>query len=156
IVLWLLMIRGISIEFRNHVASPVWRPLWDAGFALASALLAVFFGAALGNVVRGVPLDDSGFFFLPLWYDFAVSSKAGILDWYTLIAGVTAFVALTMHGSLWVALKTSAPIRDRAHNLARTAWWGVVAMTIVISAASFAIQPHLSHRFVSAPLGYIF
>ena len=56
-VLWLLILRGVSIEFRNHVASPVWHPLWDAGFAVASALLAIFFGAALGNVVRGVPLD---------------------------------------------------------------------------------------------------
>src|SRR5712664_2467019 len=51
-VLWLLMLRGISIEFRSHVESPVWRPLWDVVFGGASALLAIFFGAALGNVVR--------------------------------------------------------------------------------------------------------
>ena len=57
IVLWLLILRGISIEFRNHIQSLVWQPLWDAVFAGASALLAIFFGAALGNVVRGVPLD---------------------------------------------------------------------------------------------------
>src|SRR5436190_16302632 len=56
-VLWLLILRGISIEFRGHVESPVWRPLWDAVFGGASALLAIFFGVALGNVVRGVPLD---------------------------------------------------------------------------------------------------
>ena len=52
IVLWLLIVRGISIEFRNHIASPVWTPVWDSGFAFASLLLAVFYGAALGNVVR--------------------------------------------------------------------------------------------------------
>src|ERR1700733_10767815 len=57
IVLWLLIVRGISIEFRNHIASPVWTAVWDSGFAFASLLLAVFYGAALGNVVRGVPLD---------------------------------------------------------------------------------------------------
>src|SRR5712664_598387 len=51
-VLWLLMLRGISIEFRSHVESPVWRPLWDVVFGGASALLTIFFGAALGNVVR--------------------------------------------------------------------------------------------------------
>src|ERR1700744_3999876 len=66
VVLWLLIVRGISIEFRNHVRSPLWPPVWDAGFSGASLLLAIFFGAALGNVVRGVPLDDSGYFFLPL------------------------------------------------------------------------------------------
>src|SRR5437867_12660959 len=58
-VLWLLILRGISIEFRSHVESPVWRPLWDVVFGGASTLLTIFFGAALGNVVRGVPLDAS-------------------------------------------------------------------------------------------------
>jgi cytochrome d ubiquinol oxidase subunit II len=65
IVLWLLILRGTSIEFRNHIQSLVWQPLWDAVFAGSSALLAVFFGAALGNVVRGVPLDASGELRLP-------------------------------------------------------------------------------------------
>src|SRR6266700_8311791 len=51
IVLWLLIVRGISIEFRSHVASPLWPPLWDTGFGAASLLLAIFYGAALGNVV---------------------------------------------------------------------------------------------------------
>ena len=69
IVLWLLMGRGISMEFRNHVDHPVWRPFWDVAFSVSSALLAIFFGAALGNVVRGVPLDASGEFFAPLWTD---------------------------------------------------------------------------------------
>ena len=65
IVLWLLMLRGISIEVRNHIDSPVWKPFWDVIFAGASALLAIDFGAALGNVVRGAPLDSAGDFFLP-------------------------------------------------------------------------------------------
>src|SRR5580658_10679463 len=67
IVLWLLILRGISIEFRNHVESAVLIPLWDFLFCASSLLLAIFYGAALGNVVRGVPLDESGYFFEPLW-----------------------------------------------------------------------------------------
>ena len=67
IVLWLLMLRGIAIELRNHIDSPVWRPLWDVTFGLSSLLLVLFFGVALGNVVRGVPLDPHGRFFVPLW-----------------------------------------------------------------------------------------
>src|SRR5437899_664467 len=70
IVLWLLILRGASIEFRNHIKSAVWDPLWDFLFCTSSLLLAVFFGAALGNVVRGVPLDASGYFFEPLWTNF--------------------------------------------------------------------------------------
>src|SRR5581483_5144605 len=118
IVLWLLILRGIAIEFRNHVESPVWHPLWDLVFAASSGLLAIFFGAALGNVVRGVPLDASAEFFLPLWTNFRVSRDAGILDWYTILAGFTAFVALAAHGALWVALKTAGAVKARAERVA--------------------------------------
>src|SRR5689334_17151737 len=61
-VLWLLILRGTAVEFRNHIVSPVWAPLWDVVFAGASALLALFFGAALGNVLRGIPIDAGGNF----------------------------------------------------------------------------------------------
>src|SRR5271165_6435997 len=54
-VLWLLILRGIAIEFRGHIGGPIWPALWDACFMASSLLLAVFYGAALGNVVRGVP-----------------------------------------------------------------------------------------------------
>src|SRR5207237_1155993 len=67
LVLWLLILRGISIEFRSHLANPLWRPFWDAVFALASLLLAVVLGAALGNVLRGVGLDGTGSFSTPLF-----------------------------------------------------------------------------------------
>ena len=65
-VLWLLILRGTSIEFRNHIKSPIWIPFWDFFFSISSLLLAIFFGAALANVVRGVPLDQSGYFFRDL------------------------------------------------------------------------------------------
>src|SRR5512146_2096169 len=61
-VLWLLMLRAVGIEFRTHVESPVWRGFFDVIFSVSSLLLAVFFGAALGNVVRGVPLGPDGYF----------------------------------------------------------------------------------------------
>src|SRR5947209_15747327 len=67
IVLWLLMGRGIAIELRSRFPNPVWTAFWDGVFALCSVLLAMFFGAALANVVRGVPLDAHGYFFEPLW-----------------------------------------------------------------------------------------
>ena len=122
IVLWLLILRGISIEFRNHVASVVWHPLWDAVFAASSGLLAIFFGAALGNVVRGVPLDRAGDFFLPLWTDFSAGNEAGILDWYTVLVAVAALLTLTVHGALWLALKNEGAVEPRARALASRAW----------------------------------
>src|SRR5271154_753053 len=105
-VLWLLMLRGIGIEFRAHMENPVWQGFFDVIFCVSSALLAIFFGAALGNVVRGVPLGPDGYFFEPLWTNFRVQSNAGILDWYTVLTGVIALVTLTAHGSLYVAVKT--------------------------------------------------
>ena len=95
IVLWLLILRGLSIELRGHVDSPTWRPFWDAVFGGSSILLAIFFGAALGNVVRGVPLDKRGDFFLPLWTNFQLGHEVGILDWYTILVGFLA--ALDAH-----------------------------------------------------------
>jgi cytochrome bd ubiquinol oxidase subunit II len=155
-VLWLLMLRGIAIEFRSHVESPVWRPLWDAVFGGASALLAIFFGAALGNVVRGVPLDASGFFFLPLWTNFGVQGALGILDWYTVVVGVAAFATLMLHGALWVALKTEGPLEERCRRLALRTWWAVAALVVLITALSFAVQPQLSASFSMRPWGYVF
>src|ERR687885_187822 len=86
IVLWLLMVRGVSIELRAHIHHPVWTAFWDGAFFVGSTLLAVFYGAALGNVVRGVPLNADGYFFEPLWTDFSpFSATPGILDWYTVL-----------------------------------------------------------------------
>src|SRR5205823_2578161 len=64
IVLWLLIMRGLGIELRMHLEMGVWRAFFDGLFFLASLLLAIFYGAALANVIRGVPLGVDGFFFL--------------------------------------------------------------------------------------------
>ncbi|HEY1493019.1 MAG TPA: cytochrome d ubiquinol oxidase subunit II [Candidatus Solibacter sp.] len=156
IVLWLLILRGISIEFRNHIESLVWHPLWDAVFAGSSALLAIFFGAALGNVVRGVPLDQAGDFFLPLWTNFSPGQDAGILDWYTILIALAALLTLTVHGALWIALKNEGTVEQRARSLASRAWWGILAAVIAITLVSFRIQPHLQESFTARPWCYIF
>src|SRR5271168_4304445 len=105
IVLWLLMLRGISIELRSHSGDPLWRSFFDGLFTFSSVLLAVFFGAALANVVRGVPIGTDDYFFLPLWTNWRTGPHPGILDWYTVTGGVLAVVALALHGSLYLALK---------------------------------------------------
>lgn len=155
IVLWLLMGRGISLEFRNHVDHPVWRPFWDVAFSVSSALLAIFFGAALGNVVRGVPLDASGEFFAPLWTNFRLGPPTGIVDWYTLPMGLLAFAALATHGSLWIALKTSGPLAERARRFAASGWAATVFLTVVVSALTFRVQPLIPARMRAHPAGLL-
>lgn len=156
IVLWLLILRGISIELRNHLDNAVWKPLWDTVFCGASGLLAIFYGAALGNVVRGVPLDQNGEFFLPLWTNWQPGAEPGILDWYTVLVGVLAFVTLAQHGALWVHLKAEGALGQRARRAATTAWWAVVVFTIVVTLASFFIQPVLGSSFSARPWGVVF
>lgn len=155
-VLWLLILRGTSIEFRNHVVSRVWDPFWDFLFCASSLLLAVFFGAALGNVVRGVPLDASGYFFEPLWTDFRLGEVTGILDWYTVTVGVLALLVLMMHGALWVRLKTKGAVNARAGRLASRTWWGVLALTLLVTWITFEVQPQVKVNFVTWPWGAIF
>ncbi len=155
-VLWLLILRGISIEFRSLVAGPVWSPFWDLTFCLSSALLAIFFGAALGNVVRGVPLDAQGYFFEPLWTNFRFGADTGILDWYTILVGVAAYFALSMHGALWVAYKCEAQVAARARRIARLSFWGVLAMTLLITLISLRVQPQILVNLSAHPWGFVF
>jgi cytochrome bd ubiquinol oxidase subunit II len=156
IVLWLLMLRGMAIEFRSHIQNDLWRPFWDVVLCGASALLAIFYGAALGNVVRGVPLDKEGYFFVPLWTNFGTGANPGIIDWYTVLIGVSALVVLTMHGALWVNLKTSGELQYRARTIASKLFPVVVAAAIAISIASFNVQPHLLQSFTERPWLWVF
>src|SRR5437763_11539848 len=122
IVLWVLMLRGISIEVRSHIQNPVWVSFWDGVFFLGSTLRAIFYGAALGNVVRGVPLDRNGTFFEALWTDFnPYSSNPGILDWYTILIGLLALAVLTAHRANDIAMQTGDGINARARRIARLA-----------------------------------
>ena len=156
VVLWLLILRGISIEFRSHVNSELWHSFWDVVFGGASALLAVFYGTALGNVIRGVPLDPEGTFFLALWTNFQPGPNAGLIDWYTLLVGVTAFAVLTLHGALWVALKTEGDLQARCHGIAKRLWMPVLSLVLLISVLSFRIQPLLLRSFEERPWGFVF
>jgi cytochrome bd ubiquinol oxidase subunit II len=129
IVLWLLIMRGASVELRTHIDIGVWRSFFDGLFFFSSLLLAVFFGAALANVIRGVPLRTDGYFFLPLWTNWRVGPEPGILDWYTVIGGVVALVALAIHGALYLAVKTEGELQERARTFVRQTWVVLVVLT---------------------------
>ena len=157
IVLWLLMVRGITIELRSRIASPVWATFWDGMFFLGSALLAIFFGAALGNVIRGVPLNSQGYFFEALWTDFnPFSAEPGILDWYTILTGLLAFTALMMHGANYIAVKTEGAVNERARRISLAGWLITIPLAILASVATFFVQPQVYTSFNQRPWGIIF
>jgi len=157
IVLWLLMLRGVSIELRSRISNPVWFSFWDGMFFLGSALLAFFYGAALGNVVRGVSLNAQGYFFAPLWTDFnPFSANPGILDWYTILTGLLAFAVLQTHGANYIAAKTEGAVNERARRIARFGWLATIALAILASVATFYVQPQVYTSFAQRPWGVIF
>jgi cytochrome bd ubiquinol oxidase subunit II len=137
LVLWLLVGRGLGIELRHQVDSPLWRTACDTVFWLASAALAMVFGVALGNVVRGVPLGPDGYFHLPLF---------ALLNWYALLVGLLGLVVLTAHGAAFLAARADGEIARRARHWARRLWWGELAL---VAAAAWPTY-HVRHAMLTS------
>jgi cytochrome d ubiquinol oxidase subunit II len=152
IVLWLLICRGASVELRMHIDHNVWRSFFDGLFFVSSGLLAIFFGAALANVIRGVPLGADNYFFLPLWTNWRVGPAPGILDWYTVIGGVVALVALATHGALWLVLKAPGELENRARRAAGGLWIGLLLVTLISLPATIAVRPAALDNYKAHPV----
>jgi cytochrome bd ubiquinol oxidase subunit II len=149
LVLWSLILRGVAIEFRSHVGDRLWRGFWDVIFSLASALLPVLFGAALGNLIRGVPLTNDGWFQLTLFTTFQPHDPVGTLDWYTVLAGVFALVTLTGHGAMYLSWRASGPVGERARAIGARLYivlallWPLTTLgTVVVNRDLLAALPH--------------
>jgi len=155
LVLWFLIMRGLSIVLRSHLHNPLWRAFWDATFAAASLLLAVVFGAALGNIIRGVPLTPDGYFFAALWTTFTPGPTPGILDWFTVLVGALTVAILAVHGANYLAIKTDAAVRSRASRIADAGTWAVVFLAIMAISTLLFVQPALQHRYDAHPVGYV-
>ncbi|HVO10275.1 MAG TPA: cytochrome d ubiquinol oxidase subunit II [Vicinamibacteria bacterium] len=143
LVLWLLLGRGLAIEFRHQVDSELWRDAWDVVFAGASTLLAVLFGVAVGNVLHGLPLDANGEF---------LGSFALLLNPFSILCGVLSLAVLALHGAAWLALKTTAAVQQRARRWARGLFWAVAALLAAVVAASFAVRPDFTANFGRWPV----
>ena len=151
VVLWLLILRGVAIELRSHQDHPLWREFWDTVFSLASALLAVVFGASLGNLIRGVALEKEGLRGMALFTNFLIGREPGILDWYTGLVGVFTLVALAVHGALYLAWRTTGPVRERSLAFAREAWKAALALWIAATAATAWVRPEVFSGLAARP-----
>jgi cytochrome d ubiquinol oxidase subunit II len=155
LVLWLLIFRAIGIEFRAHVDVPVWREFFDGLFFFGSALLAIVLGVALGNVIRGVPLGEDGYFFLPLWSDLKPGPNPGILDWYTVMAGLIAFIALATHGAIYVALKTEGDLSRRSRSVGMALFPVLVVLSVAGLIATIRVRPEVLNNYRAHPVGFV-
>lgn len=155
LVLWCLLLRGISIEFRSHLGDGMWRAFWDGVFALASTLMPILLGAALGNVLRGVPVDASGYFNIPFFTHFGTHNPVGILDWYTVLIGVFVLITLVAHGAAFLAWKTDGPVQARSLRAALPLWSGVAVVWLIATLATSRVNPGLFLGWLHAPLAWV-
>jgi cytochrome d ubiquinol oxidase subunit II len=156
LILWLLVLRGIAIEFGRHVDHHLWNSFWDLILAVSSALLILLLGVAFGNVIRGVPLDQRGEFHMAFFTDFGVRGHVGLIDWYTLSVGLFVLASLGAHGATFLMNKTTAPVRDRSKTAGAWLWRLTLVLGILVALETRAVRPDLWHEFASRPLSLPF
>jgi cytochrome bd ubiquinol oxidase subunit II len=141
LLLFALIIRGVSLEFRGKINSPGWKKGWDAGIFLGSALPALLLGVAFGNIFSGLPMDAAGYH----------GSLLSLLNPYGLLTGALFVVMFLTHGSIYVCVKTEGELCDRSSALARKLWIAELGVAVLFLAAT-AFATKLYDNFLSAPL----
>lgn len=155
LILWGLILRGISLEVGGHINDRMWQGWWDFVFVFSNFLLAILFGAAAGNVARGVPLDAEGNFSMSFFTNFGVRGNVGLLDWYTVSVAVFAVCLLAAHGATYLTLKTEGPVHDRSARYAKCLWLAVVPLLALVSAESFFVRPEVPAQAIHNPVCWI-
>ena len=155
LILWCLILRGISLEVGGHINDWLWQTYWDFNFVLSSLLLAILFGAAAGNVARGVPLNADGTFSMAFFTDFNVRGHVGLLDWYTVSIAILAAVMLAAHGATYLTLKTEGPVHDRSEKYAKYLWTAVVPLGLAVLVESRIVRPDLPGHAWSNPFWWL-
>jgi cytochrome d ubiquinol oxidase subunit II len=146
LVLWLLILRGLAIEFRHQLHNVLWQQAWDVVFCGSSLLLSLLFGVAIGNVLRGVPLDADGHF---------QGSFALMLNPFALLGGVLGVVALGMHGASWVAMKTTGELQVRARRWRWALAWATASALAALVVASAIVRPGFANNFLAMPVLFV-
>lgn len=144
LVLFGLIVRAVSLKFRHRDTS--WSKLWDTTFFVGSLLPALLFGVAVGNIIRGVPINASGDY---------IGTFLALLNPFSLLAGVLGLAAFLLHGAAWVAVKTEDELRQRAIRLRSVLHWVFVAVLVLTTVlAYFSARHHFDH-ITGRALGWV-
>ena len=143
LLLLALIARAVSFEFRSKVESPAWRGAWDLAFGCGSLVATILFGVAVGNIVRGIPLDARGEF---------AGTFFDLLNPYAVLTGVLALCMFTTHGALFMVLKTDGDLQARMRAWVRRGWAAWTALYLVTTGASVVAAPHLFDGTLARPL----
>ena len=146
LLLTALIFRAVSLEFRGKVDSPGWRRLWDWSFGLGSLLPAVLFGVAFGNILRGIPLDANHNF---------TGSFLSLLNPYAILIGLLTLVLFTMHGALYLALKTEGELNARITRWISPLWITMIILYVLATLGTFFVSPFLFEGMLGNPLFWV-
>jgi len=113
LILFALILRGVSFEFRSQLDHPAWRKIWDACIFLGSALPALLFGVAFANIFQGLPLDENHLFH---------GNLLTLINPYGLLGGLLFLLLFLVHGALWLAIKAEGPLQKSAATAVRRLW----------------------------------
>lgn len=152
LILWCLILRGLSLEVGGHIDDRLWQGFWDFVFVVSNILLAALFGVAAGNLGRGVPLDANGDFSMPFFTNFRVGAQVGLLDWYTVSIAIFALALLVAHGASYLEWKTDGPVHDRSATFARYLWCISIPLFFAISVESWFVRPAVLTSALRNPL----
>ncbi|MFN3466403.1 MAG: cytochrome d ubiquinol oxidase subunit II [Candidatus Brocadiales bacterium] len=146
LLLTALIFRAVSMEFRGKVASLKWQRLWDWSFGLGSLFPAILFGVAIGDILRGIPIDKSGVF---------TGSFLGLLNPYALLIGILSLAMFTMHGAVYMTLKTEGKLRERMQGWVSNAWIAFVILYFLATLVTLFVSPFLFAGLLNNPLFWI-
>ena len=141
LLLFSLIIRGVSLEFRGKLDDDRWKKAWDAGIFVGSALPALLLGVAFGNIFKGLPMDAAGYH----------GSLLSLLNPYGLLTGALFVLLFLTHGSLYVCIKTDGALCDRSTALAGRLWFAELAVAVLFLAAT-AFSTKLYDNYLNAPM----
>jgi len=145
LILFALIIRAVSLEFRGKLRSRGWRRLWDGTLFVSSLLPALLFGVAFANIFRGIPIDHNGVYH---------GSLVTLLNPYGLCGGVLFLVMFALHGAIWLAIKSDGPIQQRAARAASMLWVILLVAAGVFLAAT-AVATSLYENYISYPVLFV-
>jgi len=133
LLLFALILRAVSIEFRNHVEDARWLRFWDGAFWLGSFLPALLLGVAIGNIARGLPLTGGEY----------TQGLLGLLNPFSLGVGLLAVAMFAMQGASWLVLRTEGELAASARRVGRVAWVCFVVLWLVVTALALIDAPDL-------------
>ncbi len=142
LLLFCLILRAVSIDFRNKVEASGWRIFWDIGFHVSSLVGTFVFGVAAGNIVAGLPLDERGTY---------TGSAVDLLGFYPLATGLLAVATFAMHGAMFLFLKSTGAVREKLRGWLWHTWGLFLAMYILVSMMTLIENPHVVARIKDAP-----